>query len=178
MYINDHDEYNKYEHARTRGNARPTIEEVEDEGDIPLPSLPWSSPAILIPELGFTHNAERTPTEENAGTRGISSPSKIDQDHSLPSWVPTIQFGLLCAPRDQFIENSGHPLATAMPGLFSWDPVSSHSSIKQVSDMGDNDPHGLCAEAIQEAVRTLHLQSSRILYNDSGSGGEGIAPPN
>jgi hypothetical protein len=75
----------------------------------------------------------------------------------------TISFGLFSAPRDSFIEDRHHPKSTYMPGLFNLDRVSLHSRESQVSSMGDDDPHGLCEEALEEAIHIIGLRSARAI---------------
>ncbi|KAF8133130.1 hypothetical protein K438DRAFT_1998233 [Mycena galopus ATCC 62051] len=172
------EEYNGYPTTQSAPKLwRATVLEVEDDQEELLPSLPWSSPIIMAPEAewGVHCKSDALPpnlvnadgaesatchdTEEERRREELPQTDQVTADE----WKYTVSFGLLCAPRDRFVEDLGHPLAPILPGLIPWDYVSSHSSIEQVSDMGDNDPHGLCAEAIEEAVRCIALRSAHIV---------------
>ncbi|KAJ7500914.1 hypothetical protein B0H11DRAFT_2225299 [Mycena galericulata] len=78
-------------------------------------------------------------------------------------YITTITFGLFERPWDGFIEHKSHPLAQLMPGLFDTDRVTLSSSQRQISSMGDDDPHGLCEEALEEATHILSMRAARVL---------------
>ncbi|KAF8145915.1 hypothetical protein K438DRAFT_1991387 [Mycena galopus ATCC 62051] len=170
--MGDHDPQN------TLHEWRPTVTETEGDSGEKLPSLPWSSPILMIPEVEF--NIKPAPCYGTEG-REWGDDLKEDAEGSdsepagTPRWTHSISFGLLSAPRDRFIENVGHPLALSMPGLFPWNAISPHSSLEQVSDMGDNDPHGLCAEALDEAINLITIRSARLVdvveADESGTNG-------
>ncbi|KAF8143280.1 hypothetical protein K438DRAFT_1993994 [Mycena galopus ATCC 62051] len=148
--------------------------EIEDKQDGTLPSLPWSSPYVMIAEVDFqSGHCDKTPisipksqkSPEAQANGDISHPAPIFHGEPTPPcqvWAHTISFGLLFPPRDQFLEDNGHPLALLMPGLIPWDAISSHSSTEQVSSMGDNNPNGLCEEALKEAICRISIRSSRV----------------
>ncbi|KAF8197319.1 hypothetical protein K438DRAFT_1967556 [Mycena galopus ATCC 62051] len=112
------DEYNHYEDTPILKYPRPSAIEVEEEGES-LPSLPWASPTILIPETEFTREslpdsrARSTGTDVTSHDTSINtdcegteapSPSTVPHDCEATSWITSIRFGLLTAPRDRFVE--------------------------------------------------------------------------
>ncbi|KAJ7665392.1 hypothetical protein DFH06DRAFT_1323787 [Mycena polygramma] len=143
----------------TNHPRRVTVEEIvdEDRDAVPLPSLPWDHPFVLLPESEFS--GTECPAE---------SPGRIDDTESDEAEEPvatpiTITFGLLDRPMDSFREDTSHPSAVSMPGLKSLDRVSLSSKQSQVSAMGDDDPHGLFEEALEEAVAIIQLRSARFI---------------
>jgi hypothetical protein len=136
------------------------MEEVIDEDSLksPLPSLSWWHESIYLPEAEFREN---TPICPRTGDFNFHTPTfDVEEEEEYRA---TISFGLFSSPRDSFVEYRAHPEAKRMPGLFNLDRVSMHSSTSQVSSMGDDDPHGLCDEALEEAIHILSMRSARML---------------
>ncbi|KAJ7177667.1 hypothetical protein C8R46DRAFT_1212413 [Mycena filopes] len=147
------------------------MEEVEDEDEWAeaLPTLATHYPFLLVPECEFADGlylleaaiAEREPTTNVTCDEWREAPDDED-DEDEEAFKTTITFGLLNRPIDSFLEDTNQRLTRSMPGLRGIDRISLSSKISQVSDMGDDDPHGLCEEALEEAVRIIGMRSARI----------------
>ncbi|KAJ6451690.1 hypothetical protein DFH09DRAFT_1351896 [Mycena vulgaris] len=154
-----------------------TVEEVIDEESLldPLPTLPIDYPYVYEPESEYRGTP---PPVEGLGFTNVNYSnddwvSYSDIPHAVkaaPSstaieggCLTTVTFGLFDRPHDGFLENSKHRFAMVMPGLFDTDRVAALSSAGCVSVVGDEDPHGLCKEALAEAIRLILLRSMCIM---------------
>ncbi|KAJ7215173.1 hypothetical protein C8J57DRAFT_1538301 [Mycena rebaudengoi] len=145
---------------------------IDEEELVDLPTLPLEWPYVLQLESDFEYmdgrecpsldnpiNAEPAPEDYDpfCETEGLWSPEEVDRPQL------TISFRILQHPWDGFIENFSHPLAKSMPGLFDMEHISISSRLSQVSSLGDDDPNGLCAEALEGTILVLQMRGGHAI---------------
>ncbi|KAJ7801034.1 hypothetical protein B0H13DRAFT_2390173 [Mycena leptocephala] len=87
-----------------------------------------------------------------------------DEVPSSPEEIVTrVRLPVQRTRRGKFVPDMRHASARTMPGLVGEDRLSVHSSKQAIRWSGEDDPHALCGDALEDAENIVGLRSSRIL---------------
>ncbi|KAJ7164736.1 hypothetical protein C8R43DRAFT_1122608 [Mycena crocata] len=149
------------------GRRRVTMEEVDEDDEELLPTLPPDDLRLLVLESQYfttplPSDSIASDVDDAKDSEGENeSPDETDGGEiSPPSLV--FHFHVTHSDHGQFVEDRRHHLAQLIPGLLQSDQITRHSSMHQLHWTGEDDKHGVCQDAFDDALHFLEVRSAHI----------------
>ncbi|KAJ7502147.1 hypothetical protein B0H11DRAFT_2223623 [Mycena galericulata] len=149
-----------YVAPRAERSPRASVEEIDDEDDAELDFIDGVLHASDEDELRNLHEEYDDSDTESSFDDEDNSLHVFDDLFALEETPVRIRLRVHQSSRGVFVSDPRHPSSQHMHGLRGADIISPHSFSQAIHWTGEDDRHGLCDEALEEAETIIGLCSA------------------